>query len=48
MDLVLEDEAEILARKLAALTGEDIEDAVLEVIREKLALLKQTESPNAR
>jgi hypothetical protein len=47
MDLILEDEAETLAQELAALTGEDIETAVLEALREKFALLKQTESPSA-
>ena len=36
MDLLLEDEAELLARQLAALTGESVEDAVLQALREKL------------
>jgi antitoxin VapB len=37
MDLILEDEAETLARELAELTGESMSTAVTEALRERLA-----------
>jgi hypothetical protein len=44
-ELVLSDEAEALARELAALTGETIEAAVERALEERLALDRAARGP---